>query len=65
VVTFADYGIDDPSGGPASVGEDGELEVLLVFSRPPVRRSAWLGRRGERSRRQHVEHGMTLERAVA
>jgi polyisoprenoid-binding protein YceI len=32
-VTFADYGIDDPSGGPASVGDDGELEVLLVFAR--------------------------------
>src|SRR5918993_4477246 len=28
-VTFADYDIDDPSGGPASVGSDGELEVLL------------------------------------
>lgn len=33
VVTFADYDIDDPSGGPASVGDDGELEVLLVFTR--------------------------------
>jgi len=32
-VTFTDYGIDDPSGGPASVGDDGELEVLLVFAR--------------------------------
>jgi polyisoprenoid-binding protein YceI len=32
-VTFADYEIDDPSGGPASVGSDGELEVLLVFVR--------------------------------
>ena len=32
-VTFSDYGIDDPSGGPASVGDDGELEVLLVFGR--------------------------------
>jgi polyisoprenoid-binding protein YceI len=32
-VTFSDYGIDDPSGGPASVGDDGELEVLLVFER--------------------------------
>ena len=32
-VTFADYDIDDPSGGPASVGSDGELEVLLVFTR--------------------------------
>jgi polyisoprenoid-binding protein YceI len=32
-VTFSDYDIDDPSGGPASVGDDGELEVLLVFTR--------------------------------
>jgi polyisoprenoid-binding protein YceI len=32
-ITFTDYGIDDPSGGPASVGEEGELEVLLVFER--------------------------------
>lgn len=32
-VTFSDYEIDDPSGGPASVGDEGELEVLLVFSR--------------------------------
>jgi len=34
-VTFADYGIDNPSGGPAKVGDDGELEVLLVFSKAP------------------------------
>ena len=27
------YDIDDPSGGPASVGADGELEALLVFTR--------------------------------
>lgn len=32
-ITFTDYGIDDPSGGPASVGTNGELELLLVFSR--------------------------------
>jgi polyisoprenoid-binding protein YceI len=32
-ITFTDYGIDDPSGGPASVGEEGELEVLLAFAR--------------------------------
>ncbi len=32
-VTFSDYGIDNPSGGPASVRGDGELEVLLVLSR--------------------------------
>jgi polyisoprenoid-binding protein YceI len=33
VVTFADYGIDNPSAGPAQVGDEGELEVLLVFAR--------------------------------
>jgi polyisoprenoid-binding protein YceI len=32
-ITFSDYDIDDPSGGPASVGDDGTLEVLLVFER--------------------------------
>ena len=32
-ITFTDFGIDDPSGGPATVGTDGELELLLVFSR--------------------------------
>jgi polyisoprenoid-binding protein YceI len=32
-IRFTDFGIDDPSGGPASVGEDGELEVLLIFGR--------------------------------
>lgn len=32
-ITFSDYDIDDPSGGPASVGDEGELEVLLVFER--------------------------------
>jgi hypothetical protein len=32
-MTFSDFDIDDPSGGPASVGDEGELEVLLVFSR--------------------------------
>jgi polyisoprenoid-binding protein YceI len=32
-LTFADYGIPDPSAGPAQVGETGELEVLLVFER--------------------------------
>lgn len=32
-ISFSDYDIDDPSGGPASVGDDGELEVLLVFGR--------------------------------
>jgi len=28
-ITFADYGINNPSGGPASVGDSGELEFLL------------------------------------
>lgn len=31
-ITFADYGIDDPSGGPASVGTTGTLEFLLVLA---------------------------------
>jgi polyisoprenoid-binding protein YceI len=33
-VTFADYNIDDPSGGPASVGDTGTLEFALVLTRP-------------------------------
>ena len=32
-VTFSDYGIDNPSGGPAQVGDEGEVEVLLVLAR--------------------------------
>ena len=32
-VTFGDYGIDNPSFGPASVGDNGTLEFLLVFER--------------------------------
>jgi polyisoprenoid-binding protein YceI len=32
-IAFADYDIDDPSGGPASVGDVGELALLLVFTR--------------------------------
>lgn len=28
-VTFGDYGIDNPSGGPAQVGDDGQVELLL------------------------------------
>ena len=31
-ITFSDYEINNPSGGPAQVGDEGELEVLLVFS---------------------------------
>jgi polyisoprenoid-binding protein YceI len=31
-VTFADYGISNPSGGPASVGDNGTLEFLLVLA---------------------------------
>jgi polyisoprenoid-binding protein YceI len=31
-ITFADYNINDPSGGPASVGKTGTLEFLLVLS---------------------------------
>ncbi|MCU1463976.1 MAG: hypothetical protein JWO37_4051 [Acidimicrobiales bacterium] len=30
-VTFADYGIDNPSGGPASTADNGLLEFLVVF----------------------------------
>jgi polyisoprenoid-binding protein YceI len=30
-ITFSDYNIDNPSGGPASVGDSGELEFLLEF----------------------------------
>lgn len=32
-VTFSDYEIDDPSGGPAQVGDEGTLEFLLAFQR--------------------------------
>jgi polyisoprenoid-binding protein YceI len=32
-VHFADYNIDNPSGGPASVGDDGTLEFTLVLIR--------------------------------
>jgi len=28
-ITFSDYGIDNPSGGPAQVGDDGQMEFLL------------------------------------
>ena len=32
-ITFSDYNIDNPSGGPASVGDSGTLEFLLQFAR--------------------------------
>jgi polyisoprenoid-binding protein YceI len=32
-VVFADWGIPDPSFGPAQVGDNGELEFLLVFAK--------------------------------
>lgn len=32
-ITFADYDIANPSGGPAQVGDDGEIEFLLVLTR--------------------------------
>jgi polyisoprenoid-binding protein YceI len=32
-IHFSDYSIDNPSGGPASVGNDGTLEFTIVFSR--------------------------------
>ena len=31
-VTFSDYGIDNPSGGPASVGNSGQMAFVLVLS---------------------------------
>ncbi len=32
-ITFADYDINNPSGGPATVGDSGQLEFLLVLAR--------------------------------
>lgn len=32
-IHFADYGIDNPSGGPAKVGDDGELEFLVAYAK--------------------------------
>jgi len=32
-VTFSDFGIDNPSGGPASVGNTGTMEFLLVLAK--------------------------------
>ena len=32
-VDFDDFEIPDASGGPATVGRDGEIELLLVFTR--------------------------------
>jgi polyisoprenoid-binding protein YceI len=32
-ITFSDYGIPNPSAGPAQVGDEGELELLVVFAR--------------------------------
>jgi polyisoprenoid-binding protein YceI len=32
-ITLADYSISNPSAGPARVGDDGTLEVLLVFTK--------------------------------
>jgi polyisoprenoid-binding protein YceI len=32
-ITFSDYGIDNPSGGPASVGNNGTMEFLLVLTK--------------------------------
>lgn len=31
-ITFADFGINNPSGGPAQVGDTGTLELLVVFT---------------------------------
>jgi polyisoprenoid-binding protein YceI len=32
-VVFSDYGIENPSGGPASVGNNGDLEFLLLLTK--------------------------------
>ena len=32
-ITFSDYNINNPSGGPASVGNSGDLEFLLLFAK--------------------------------
>ena len=32
-ITFSDYNINNPSGGPASVGNTGTLEFLLVLAK--------------------------------
>jgi polyisoprenoid-binding protein YceI len=32
-ITFSDYEISNPSGGPASVGDNGDLEFLLAFAK--------------------------------
>jgi polyisoprenoid-binding protein YceI len=34
-ITFSDYDINDPSGGPASVGDSGELDFLLSLQPAP------------------------------
>lgn len=31
-ITFSDYEIDNPSGGPAQVGDEGEIEFVLVLT---------------------------------
>jgi polyisoprenoid-binding protein YceI len=33
-ITFSDYNIDNPSGGPATVGDNGQIELLLIFQKP-------------------------------
>jgi polyisoprenoid-binding protein YceI len=32
-VTFSDYNISNPSGGPASVGDNGQIELLVIFQK--------------------------------
>jgi len=32
-INFPDWGIPNPSGGPASVGDNGEMEFLIVFAK--------------------------------
>jgi polyisoprenoid-binding protein YceI len=32
-ITWSDYNIDSPSGGPAQVADDGQMEFLIIFAR--------------------------------
>ena len=32
-ITFSEYGISNPSGGPASVGDNGEMELLIIVAK--------------------------------
>jgi polyisoprenoid-binding protein YceI len=32
-ITFSDYDISNPSGGPATVGDSGEMEFHVIFTK--------------------------------